>query len=694
MAAVFDTYAVLLKFQSDLTGARKFQKAIKQSKVDVLELGNTVASTAMKIGAVSALIAAPIINVNIKLDQQRKHLQAVLKMSAEEQAAMEAQAKRLGATTAKTTSEVTRLQLAYAKLGLTVEEIQGITDKSVAYGIAHNIPLENVTAVLNQIYRAYPERGLQGANDMLDAMTFIANNTAATGDSFRSAFIPSLALGSQLGIAPEQMAAMIGTVMDMGLPAEMVGTGMRNIMSRITKLKFTGAQMRAAESAGIDLMGMRDRLIATGDMLEVIQVFAQLGDKFGVPEASGLFRQRGMNIAMIMKQASTRIAELEAGAKKAAGATEEMEKTMTSGLYGSWVMLKNVVEALTIALGDAGLNAAAQAFFKTLHKLIEGFTKLPKGMQRWVVYLIVAGVTVGILGVALKALILTFTGLHKAYLLGVALQQAWTARVVVSTVAAKGFTGALAATKVALGATAVAIKTANFAAFIAGLKALTVATWAWNVALWANPVTWVVAAIIAALALVAVAVWYYWDELKEAWDAIKKLFNQFLDWLMYLPRLAHNSGNMFVRGLAQGIISGIPLLGPALNLVGAFISKFMPKSDADLGPLRNLTNMGRSMITTFIEGMTMEHGTLQAAMAANFGSLQAAPALSAGPGQGLYGGYHGGGRAGDRTVITMGDINYDIDTQAHEEDVRKITQETLGEMMRGLVSDADSGELA
>lgn len=53
---------------------------------------------------------------------------------------------------------------------------------------------------------------------------------------------------------------------------------------------------------------------------------------------------------------------------------------------------------------------------------------------------------------------------------------------------------------------------------VTALPGLIASTWAWTAALLANPVTWIVIALVAAIALCI----YYWDDLKaaaiSAWD--------------------------------------------------------------------------------------------------------------------------------------------------------------------------------
>lgn len=72
-----------------------------------------------------------------------------------------------------------------------------------------------------------------------------------------------------------------------------------------------------------------------------------------------------------------------------------------------------------------------------------------------------------------------------------------------------------------------------------GIAAVTIATWAWNTSLWANPITWVVAGVIALAAIIALLITYFdgwgnaWDNLmkglKYTWYAFTANFK--LDWL-------------------------------------------------------------------------------------------------------------------------------------------------------------------
>jgi len=62
---------------------------------------------------------------------------------------------------------------------------------------------------------------------------------------------------------------------------------------------------------------------------------------------------------------------------------------------------------------------------------------------------------------------------------------------------------------------------------------MTASTWLFNAALWANPMTWVVAGIIALVAAIGAAI-YYWDEIKASFadSAVFQFLGDTIDWVI------------------------------------------------------------------------------------------------------------------------------------------------------------------
>ena len=173
---------------------------------------------------------------------------------------------------------------------------------------------------------------------------------------------------------------------------------------------------------------------------------------------------------------------------------------------------------------------------------------------------------------------------------------------------------------------------------VTALPGLIASTWAWTAALLANPVTWIVIALVAAIALCI----YYWDDLKaaaiSAWDwivaaatdgvnAYLGIWQSLIDWVVNMGATFFNSGAALWDAFTQGIAS--KLSGPA-EMVKAglqYVRNMLPFSDAKEGPLSQLTKSGRAIMTTIASGVPQGYGLLQAAVATGFSGIELQPEL-------------------------------------------------------------------
>ncbi|MDE0167347.1 MAG: tape measure protein [Bryobacterales bacterium] len=144
-------------------------------------------------------------------------------------------------------------------------------------------------------------------------------------------------------------------------------------------------------------------------------------------------------------------------------------------------------------------------------------------------------------------------------------------------------------------------------AAIAGLKGLIVSTWTWTAALLANPITWVVAAVAGAAALI----YKYWEPLSgffirlwgsvrvgavAAWEWIKGVWNTAAEWFGSLS-LAE-MGKALLATLGEGIRAGAAAVWEPLQTVLGKVREMLPFSDARRGPLSKLTASGASILDT------------------------------------------------------------------------------------------------
>lgn len=125
--------------------------------------------------------------------------------------------------------------------------------------------------------------------------------------------------------------------------------------------------------------------------------------------------------------------------------------------------------------------------------------------------------------------------------------------------------------------------TAAVVGFLPAVSAAIAATWAFTVALLANPLTWIVLAVVAAVALLGVAVWALWKPIKKLYTwwfgVLGKIFDKgmaVLNWVLALGKAVWNFVLKPIKALFNG---GMNLIGMFVDL-GAAVWGFM------LGPIK------------------------------------------------------------------------------------------------------------
>ena len=199
---------------------------------------------------------------------------------------------------------------------------------------------------------------------------------------------------------------------------------------------------------------------------------------------------------------------------------------------------------------------------------------------------------------------------------------------------------------------------------VTALPKLIAATWAWTVALLTNPITWIVLAIVAAVALLI----YYWDDLKavgiaawnylseaagSAWDSVTETVSGMIDSVVQFGETLWNTFAEAFPGVVSFIDSmrstfersGAALWEAFCNGIRSVLAKpaelvqeglqmvrnLLPFSDAKEGPLSQLTRSGRAVMTTMAEGVPGGYGKLQDAVTSGFEGIDLHPDLPVNP---------------------------------------------------------------
>ena len=337
-------------------------------------------------------------------ETQSNALEAATQANAEEMARMREQAKELGRTTAFSAGQAAEAQKLLGLAGLSVNEIISTMPAVLALAAAGQLELGEAAAITTSIMAAF-DLEAEESRRVADVLAAAASSAKTTVSDMGIAFRQAAPLAHQLGIPLEEVAAMLATLQNNGLRAEMAGTSVRNMMVRLKNP--TSEVHDALKTLGVDYERVDD-LLNQGRLADAVRLLADAGLDAGT--AAKLFGAETVSAALIMASSTDDVDALTASLENAEGRAASMAATQMKGLPGVVLEFKSALEGALLSLGDAGLTGWLERAGRKARDFINDFTNLPPEIRRLVAGAIAAGPALIALGGALKGLSFALAG--------------------------------------------------------------------------------------------------------------------------------------------------------------------------------------------------------------------------------------------------------------------------------------------
>ena len=537
-------------------------------------------------GAAIVAVIGGAVSIFIDFEQAGANLSAVLGKTRAQTVLLTEDAKRLGATTAFTASQVTGLQTEFAKLGFSQKEILNATSATLSLAAATSTELPQAAKQVGAAIRAF---GLDASESARVADVFaLSTSKSALDMEFLAVSMSKVApIASKFGFSIEDSVGLLGSLADAGFDASTAATSTKNIILNLADSngKLAKALGRPIKSLP-DLIGGFKELRAKGiDLNKMLQ----LTDKRSVAA-----------FATFLENAE-KVDALSDALKNAKGAAEAMAKTQLDTLGGSITILKSAWEGFILSMEDGtgafsntlriivrvatGMLSLASGTAKAEDQL-EGIEKPIRVLaNRGIFWLKVIGATVAGL-IAMKIILIASRAIIAGYNIVVGISAAVQGKWNVA-LARGGLT--LKAYKVAVGIATAAqflwnVATSGFKILlqVAGIIASTIAATVYTVAIGAataaqslfnaviaaNPGALVIAGIILAIGFVISLVQSFvrnWEMIKNAFKtdgivgALKAIGKTIFDAiLMPLQKMFELLANVpGIGGFSQNIVEKI-----------------------------------------------------------------------------------------------------------------------------------------
>lgn len=387
--------------------------------------------------------------------------------------------------------------------GLTGTQLATFTEASNLLAKATKADAATVTNYVGTMYGIFKgQADAMGKGEWVEQLTgqtaTAVNMFKTTGQGMSSAFTSLGASAASAGIDAAEQMAILGT-----LQATMSGA------EAGTKYKsFLAGAYGAQKKLGMSFTDSQGRLLPMLDILDKLNAKYDMSDSANSDKISKAFG--GKNAMGLITQLLPKTAELATNIDQL-GKVKGLDqaKKMALDIVDPWERFDRAIEAVRISFG--------QKLLPTLNPIIERLTDGGSSVTRWTTLFPnltrVIGLTVlGIVAMTASVALMTFVfGIWRTAVVPVIML--WKLLRMVAWRSVGAFL----------------MHTIMITAFVAGLAAMLVwmglvkgamllwqgAIWLTNAALWANPVTWIVMGIIALVAVIVAAV-YYWDEWTSA----------------------------------------------------------------------------------------------------------------------------------------------------------------------------------
>ena len=338
----------------------------KQTRnVFAMFLGNIYSSAIQKGFQLFTSAIRSAVNVITDFEQQNANLASVLGTSQKEVKQLTDDAKRLGASTQYTASEITLLQTELAKLGFTTREILQSTEAIQAFATATGASLPEAAQLAGAALRAF---GLDASEmeRVVSTMAVATTKSALNFNYLQTALSTVAPVAKSLGFSIEETTALLGTLANSGFDASTAATATRNIL-----LNLADTSGKLAKRLGEPVKNL-DQLVPALKKLQLQGV--------DLAEALELTDKRSVAAFSTFLSGTDTLANLR---EEITGVNEElrvMQQERLDTVQGSVTLLKSAWDGLLLSFYNSkgAMKVAVDALTGLVNKLNEVINPKPQ----------------------------------------------------------------------------------------------------------------------------------------------------------------------------------------------------------------------------------------------------------------------------------------------------------------------------
>jgi len=352
---------------------------------------------AMIIGGLTQMITGAIAGVK-QFDQALKNVKAIAGGTDAEIALLGDEMIKLSNNTKYSATEISKGAIFIAQAGFTAGETLQVIGAAAKLAQGTLSDMSMSADLLTTVLRVFHIEGRQAAN-VADMLAVAANKSKTDIQGLRVAFNYLGPVAQATGMSLQGALASTMALANAGIRMSTVGTGMRQILSRLEnptmKLKM------AMDEAGLSAEDFNFKTKSLGQVAENMSKIIQ-GD---AGNALKFFGERAGNQALVISNLGLNMNVL-VGYLGELGAANKMASIQTEGLAVKLAILSNRFENMFIQMTSGGITDVLKSVISGLTTLVDWFTILiDNSFVKFLAVLGIVKVSVGILIITLRTLL-------------------------------------------------------------------------------------------------------------------------------------------------------------------------------------------------------------------------------------------------------------------------------------------------
>tara|TARA_R110002020_G_scaffold170099_2_gene359467 strand:+ start:875 stop:3754 length:2880 start_codon:yes stop_codon:yes gene_type:complete len=336
----------LLVTREQILGMDGFTKKLGKS---FARLGTSIAGAFAGMFAIQKVgqLFSDAVNIFKQFEQANANLASVLGTTSDKISSLTNDATRLGAATAFSATEVSKLQTEFAKLGFTESQILDATEATLSLAAATGSDLAEAAAIAGATLGGF---GLEAkeTQKVVDIMAKSFSSSALDIEKFKESMKIAAPAAKAVGVSVEETTALLGTLANAGISGSLAGTGLAKSFIQLNK-------------AGLTLQDGLDKVANANNKLD---------------EAVKLVGVNAAKSFLILAEGTETTKALKTGLENAGGAAKRMADTQLDTLEGKTKILNSAWEGLVLSLtaGDSAFNRIAKGIVEATTSILNFLT--------------------------------------------------------------------------------------------------------------------------------------------------------------------------------------------------------------------------------------------------------------------------------------------------------------------------------